>query len=81
MFSLRILFNVLLIGSILFFGSFDFDEPIKTSKKNLLKTVKTVQQFARKHNYSIDLHRGNYMQRPDGTIVVNDPFVIWERNL
>jgi len=49
--------------------------------KNLLKTVKTVQQFARKHNYSIDLHRGNYMARPDGTIVVNDPFVIWERNL
>jgi len=39
MFSLRILFNALLIGSILFFGSFDFDEPIKTSKKNLLKTV------------------------------------------
>jgi hypothetical protein len=49
--------------------------------KNLLKTVKIVQQFARKHNYSIDLHRGNYMARPDGTIVVNDPFVIWERNL
>ena len=49
--------------------------------KNLLKTVKTVQQFAKKHNYSIDLHRGNYMARPDGTIVVNDPFVIWERNL
>ena len=49
--------------------------------KNLLKTVKTVQQFARKHNYSIDLHRGNYMARSDGTIVVNDPFVIWERNL
>ena len=49
--------------------------------KNLLKTVKTVQQFARKHNYTIDLHRGNYMARPDGTIVVNDPFVIWERNL
>ena len=39
MFSLRILFNALLIGSILFFGSFDFDEPIKTTKKNLLKTV------------------------------------------
>ena len=49
--------------------------------KNLLKTVKTVQQFARKHNYSMDLHRGNYMARPDGTIVVNDPFVVWERNL
>ena len=51
------------------------------SAKNLLKTVKTVQQFARKHNYTIDLHRGNYMARSDGTIVVNDPFVIWERNL
>ena len=51
------------------------------SAKNLLTTVKTVQQFAKKHNYSIDLHRGNYMARPDGTIVVNDPFVIWERNL
>lgn len=49
--------------------------------KNLFKTVQVVHQFARKHNYSIDLHRGNYMQRPDGTIVVNDPFVIWERNL
>ena len=49
--------------------------------KNLLTTVKTVQQFSKKHNYTIDLHRGNYMQRPDGTIVVNDPFVIWERNL
>jgi len=41
--------------------------------KNLLKTVKTVQQFTRRHNYIIDLHRGNYLQRPDGTIVVNDP--------
>jgi hypothetical protein len=41
--------------------------------KNLLKTVKTVQQFTKRHNYIIDLHRGNYLQRPDGTIVVNDP--------
>ena len=51
------------------------------SAKDLLKTVDILKQFALKHNFSIDLHRGNYMQRPDGTIVVNDPFVIWERNL
>jgi hypothetical protein len=49
--------------------------------KALLQTVYIVKNFAKKHNYSLDLHRGNYMQRPDGTIVVNDPFVIWERNL
>jgi len=44
---------------------------------NLLKTVRQVQQFARKHQFTVDLHRGNYMARSDGTIVVNDPFVLW----
>jgi hypothetical protein len=44
---------------------------------NLLKTVRQVQQFARKHQFTVDLHRGNYMTRSDGTIVVNDPFVLW----
>jgi hypothetical protein len=44
---------------------------------NLLKTVRQVQQFARKHQFTVDLHRGNYMARLDGTIVVNDPFVLW----
>jgi len=43
----------------------------------LLKTVHKVSKFAKKHGYNIDLHRGNYMQRPNGTIVVNDPFVLW----
>lgn len=47
----------------------------------LLKTVYEVSRFARRNNFTVDLHSGNYMQRPDGTIVVNDPFVIWERNL
>jgi len=47
----------------------------------LLKTVYEVERFARRHNFTVDLHSGNYMARPDGTIVVNDPFVIWERNL
>lgn len=49
--------------------------------KNLLKTIKIVEKFARQNNYSLDLHSGNYMQRPDGTIVVNDPYVLFERNL
>jgi hypothetical protein len=44
---------------------------------NLLKTVYEVKQFARQHQFTIDLHRGNYMARSDGTIVVNDPFVLW----
>jgi len=44
---------------------------------NLLQTVYQVKKFARQHRFSIDLHRGNYMRRPDGTIVVNDPFVLW----
>ena len=47
------------------------------SAKNLLRTVYETMQFGRRHGFSIDLHRGNYMQRSDGTIVVNDPFVLW----
>jgi hypothetical protein len=43
----------------------------------LLDTVHQVQKFGKQHGYSIDLHGGNYMLRDDGTIVVNDPFVLW----
>jgi len=49
----------------------------RQSAERLLKTVHTVHTFGRKHGYSLDLHSSNYMQRPDGTIVVNDPFVHW----
>lgn len=41
----------------------------------LLKTVYDVKKFGKQHDFNIDLHGGNYMQRSDGTIVVNDPFV------
>ncbi len=44
---------------------------------NLLQTVYQVKQFAKQHQFTVDLHRGNYMARSDGTIVVNDPFVLW----
>jgi len=43
---------------------------------NLLKTVYEVKQFGKQHRFKLDLHGGNYMQRADGTIVVNDPFVL-----
>ena len=44
---------------------------------NLLNTVHQVAVFGTIHGFSVDLHSGNYMQRADGTIVVNDPFVLW----
>ena len=47
------------------------------SAAGLIDTVREVVQFGMKHGFSIDLHRGNYMQRADGTIVVNDPYTIW----
>ena len=45
--------------------------------KNLLDTVHAVRKFGNEHGFALDLHSGNYMRRPDGTIVVNDPFVLW----
>ena len=42
----------------------------------LLKTVYDVKKFGKQHGFRIDLHSGNYMQRSDGTIVVNDPYVL-----
>jgi hypothetical protein len=44
---------------------------------DLMKTVQDVMRFGNTHGYAIDLHSGNYMQRPDGTVVVNDPYVLW----
>lgn len=44
---------------------------------SLLKTVRQVAEFGEQHGFNLDLHAGNYMQRKDGTIVVNDPFVLW----
>jgi len=43
---------------------------------NLLKTVYDVKRFGKQHGFEIDLHGGNYMQRSNGTIVVNDPYVL-----
>jgi len=42
----------------------------------LMKTVQIAKKMSKKQGYSLDLHGGNYMQRADGTVVVNDPFVL-----
>ena len=47
------------------------------SLTSLFKTIQQVAAFGDAHGFNLDLHGGNYMQRADGTIVVNDPFVIW----
>ena len=43
----------------------------------LMKTVRDVMHFGHQHGFAVDLHSGNYMKRQDGTIVVNDPYVLW----
>jgi len=53
----------------------------KKAAVNLLNTVYDVKRFGRKQGYTIDLHKGNYMRRSDGTIVVNDPFVLWLKGI
>lgn len=49
----------------------------KEKAQNLLNTVHAVAVFGTNQRYHLDLHSGNYMTRPNGEIVVNDPFVIW----
>ena len=49
----------------------------KKNAEKLIKTVYTVKRFGQSRGYDLDLHGSNYMKRPDGTIVVNDPFVHW----
>jgi hypothetical protein len=41
-----------------------------------MKTVQIAKKMAKQQGYNLDLHGGNYMQRADGTVVVNDPFVL-----
>lgn len=46
---------------------------------SLIKTIQQVMAFGMQHGFNIDLHGDNYMMREDGTIIVNDPFVLWLR--
>ena len=50
------------------------------SAAGLIKTIQQVMSFGMQHGFNIDLHGDNYMQRANGTIVVNDPFVLWLRS-
>jgi hypothetical protein len=40
----------------------------------LLRTVNDLGEIAKKRNYHLDLHAGNFMLGSDGNIVINDPF-------
>jgi hypothetical protein len=42
----------------------------------LMNTVQIAKKMSKQQGYNLDLHGGNYMQRADGTVVVNDPFVL-----
>ena len=48
----------------------------KEAAMSLMRTVQVAKRIAEKNGYGLDLHGSNYMQRSDGTIVVNDPFVL-----
>lgn len=63
-------------------GYFTMEEVIDSlggmeNAANLLNTINEVRKFGQEHGFSLDLHSGNYMKRTNGTIVVNDPFVLW----
>jgi hypothetical protein len=42
----------------------------------MLSTIRSLHSLAQKSGYSFDLHKGNFMQRADGTPVIVDPWVI-----
>ena len=42
----------------------------------LFKTIEELAEVGRENNWDIDLHKGNFMYRNDGTPVIVDPFVV-----
>jgi hypothetical protein len=42
----------------------------------LIDTIIDLSKIAKKQNYDIDLHNGNFMHRNDGTPIIVDPWVI-----
>jgi hypothetical protein len=45
------------------------------SNKELMTAMQLVVSWSKKSKFKIDMHRGNIMQRKDGTIVITDPYV------
>lgn len=39
-------------------------------------TIRDIANLAKRNNYTIDLHRHNFMYGSDGEIVINDPWVV-----
>lgn len=44
--------------------------------KKFMATIEELTAIAKKKNYTLDLHEGNFMFGSDGHVVINDPFYI-----
>jgi hypothetical protein len=63
---------------------FDIDADINTDAilqrmsfdnfKLLWRTISDLDDLAKANNWYLDLHSGNFMERSDGQVVINDPF-------
>lgn len=47
----------------------------------MYKTIFNLYQIAKKNNYKLDLHDGNFMIDSDGNPVITDPFWVWDRGM
>ena len=44
----------------------------------IYKTIQHLYTIAKKNNYSLDLHGGNFMLDSDGNPVIVDPYLVWD---
>ena len=51
-----------------------FDRIIK--KPQLLEAIELIAKLAKEHMFELDLHNQNVMYRPNGAIVITDPYVM-----
>ena len=45
--------------------------------KLLIKTIAQLYKLGERKDYGFDLHKDNFMSRKDGSLVINDPWVVW----
>lgn len=46
--------------------------------RKMYKTIFNLYQLAKKNDYKLDLHDGNFMIDSDGNPVITDPFWVWD---
>ena len=52
----------------------DFEEI--SNSEDLMQAIVLVGNAARQHRFVLDIHQDNIMIRPDGTVVITDPYVL-----